>query len=136
LGGGHTEGARGSRRDAEFLAHAETRRARRSVAGPGCVLRESERSSPGSTFMLNVVSSVGILAHPAAEAAVRGRLHAVNADPPGANHHNTGALNPPRGLRSAREPEPTLCALRNSALSASPREPYAPRPRVSKSSPD
>src|SRR5690606_14259901 len=86
--------------------------------------------SPGSTFVLDVVSSGGIHAHPAAEPAGRGRLHPANVDSPGANNHTTGSLNTPRGLRSAIDPEATLCALRTSALSASPREPHAPRLRV------
>src|SRR5690606_29988421 len=82
--------ARGSHRAAEHQAHAETRRTRRWVAGPGCVLRESGPSSPGSAFILIVVSSGGILAHPAAEPAGRGRLHPANADSPGSNHHIKG----------------------------------------------
>src|SRR5690606_19511450 len=96
------------------------RRTRR-CAGPGCVLRESERSSPGSMFVLNVVSSGGVPAHPAGESAGRGWLHPVNADSPGTNHHFTGSRSTPRSLGSAREPEPTLCALKTSALSAPPR---------------
>src|SRR5690606_16583639 len=50
------------------------RRGDRGVgAGPGFALRESERSSPGSTFVMNVVSAGGIRAHPDREAARRGR---------------------------------------------------------------
>src|SRR5690606_16684382 len=77
-----------SRRTSSWL----TRRARslvsrgdaepQSAAGPGCVLRGAERSSPGSTFIVNVVSSGGISAHPAAKLAGRGRLHPVNAASP------------------------------------------------------
>src|SRR5690606_11516672 len=94
-----------------------------AVAGPGCVHRESEPSSPGSTFMMNVVSSGGIHAHPAAKPAGRGRLHPANADSPGANHHKSGSLSTPRSLRSAKTPkDATLCALRTSAFSAPPRE--------------
>src|SRR5690606_1420145 len=87
------------------------------VAGPGCVHRGAGRSSPGSMFMMNVVSSGGILAHPAGEPAGRGRLHPANADPPGANHHIKGSLNRPRSLRSAKEPRrrPQLRALCASA---------------------
>src|SRR5690606_7205949 len=89
------------------------------VARSGFVRRESARSSPGSTFMLDVVFSGGIHAHPAAQPAGRGRLHAVNPASPGTNHHITRALNTPRSLRSARKPESTL---QTSALSASPCE--------------
>src|SRR5690606_9164067 len=68
------------------VAHAEARsffsrgaaESAEEVAGPGCVRRGAERSSPGSTFVLNVVSSGGIPAQPAAEGAGRGRLHAVS----------------------------------------------------------
>src|SRR5690606_23435347 len=73
-----------------------------------------------------VVSSGGIFAHPAAEPAGRGRLHPVNPDPPGANHHITGSLNTPRSLRSATDPEPTLCASET---------PRSPRLRVSHETP-
>src|SRR5690606_16624137 len=73
-----------------------------------------------------VVSSGGIFAHPAAEPAGRGRLHPVNPDPPGANHHITGSLNTPRSLCSATDPEPTLCASET---------PRSPRLRVSHETP-
>ncbi len=56
--------SRGSHGDAEIAE---------SVAGPGFVLRESERSSPGSTFVMNGVSAGGIGVHPAEEPAGRGR---------------------------------------------------------------
>src|SRR5690606_24048003 len=48
---------RGSRGDAEIAER---------VAGPGCLPGESEPSSPASTFTMNVVSSGGSPAHPAA----------------------------------------------------------------------
>src|SRR5690606_32644154 len=112
-----------SRRAAEFLLTRSRGERGGVLSGPGCVLRGAERSSPGSTFMMNVVPSGGIRAHPAGEGAGRGRLHPANADPPGANHTITESLITPRGLRSARDPEATLCALRTSALSAPPREP-------------
>src|SRR5690606_33405338 len=87
-------------------AHAEARslfltrrRGERGVgAGPGCVLRKSERAPPGSTFKMNVVSAGGIHAHPAGERAGRGRLRAANPDPPGTNHHITRSLSTPRSL--------------------------------------
>ena len=125
LGGDHAEGP-SSHRDAESLL-TRSRGGRGVGAGPGCALRGAERSSPGSTFMMNGVSSGGIHAHPAAEGAGRGRLHPANSDSPGANHHKSGSLSTPRGLRSATGPETTLCALRDSAPSAPPREPMTPR---------
>src|SRR5690606_13886353 len=79
---------------------------------------------------MNVVSSGGIHAHPAAEPAGRGRLHPANADSPGANHHLKGSLNTPRSLRSAKSAEAAA-----SALSASPCEPTTPRLRVLSSAP-
>src|SRR5690606_16594239 len=84
--------------------------------GPGYVLRVAERSSPGSTFIVNVVSSGGISPHPAAQPAGRGPLHPANVDPPGANNHIPGILITPRSLRNATEPQG---ALRGSAA---PRE--------------
>src|SRR5690606_587705 len=81
------------------------------VAGPGCVRGSSEPSSPGSTFILIVVSPGGIHAHPAGEPAGRGRLHPANADSPGANHHIKGSLNTPRSLRSAKSAEAAASAL-------------------------
>src|SRR5690606_2842301 len=99
-----------------FGSHGDAENAE-EVALSGCVLRDAERSSPGSMFVLNVVSSGGIEAPPAGEPAGRGRLHPANPAPPGANHHITGSLNAPRSLRSAREPEPP------SAPSEPPRSP-------------
>src|SRR5690606_25053818 len=113
------------RRDAEIAE---------CVAGPGGVLREFEHSSPGSTSMMNVVSPGGIFARPAANGAGRGRLHPANPDSPGASHHITGALNTPRGLRSAGG-QP-LCALTTSASSASLCEPLSQHLPLSKSSRD
>src|SRR5690606_38531057 len=84
---------------------------------------------------MNVVSSGGIHAHPAGEPAGRGRLHPANADPLGANHTITAFQITPRSLRSAREPEATLCALRTSAFSAAPREPDAPCLREPRAAP-
>src|SRR5690606_25436162 len=106
---------------------------RGEVAGPGCVRRGAERSSSGSTFMIVVVSSGGIHAHPAADAAGRGRLHPANPDPPGANHHIKRSLKfaakPPQRLRTSaplarprRRPRPSPFK-RASAFSAAPREP-------------
>src|SRR5690606_28811183 len=80
----HAE-ARSSHRDTESRL-TRRRGGAEEVAGSGCVRRESERSSPGSTFMTNVVSSGGIRAHPAAEGAGRGQLHAAKAGSSGANH--------------------------------------------------
>src|SRR5690606_7644960 len=94
-----------------------------ALPGRAAFLRESEPSSPGSMFRSTVVSSAGSHAHPAGEPAGRGRLHPANADPPGANHHIKGSRITQRSLRSAREPEATLCALRTSAFSAPPCEP-------------
>src|SRR5690606_15782670 len=105
---------------------------REVVAGPGFFLRESERSSPGSTFMIVVVSSGGIRDHPAAQPARRGRLHPANADPPGSNHHIKRSLNTPRSLRSARDPEPPS-APPTSALSAALCELITPRLCVTRS---
>src|SRR5690606_32226797 len=65
-------------------------------AGPGCVRRESAPSSPGSAVVVNVVAAGGVRAHPAAEGAGRGRHHAADPDPPGANHHTTGSEKTPR----------------------------------------
>src|SRR5690606_19217440 len=80
---------------------------------------------------MNVVSSGGIFAHPAADASGRGWLHPANPDPPGANHTNTGSRSTPRSLRSAIDPD------QPSAPSETPRSPRlrvspdAPRLRVS-----
>src|SRR5690606_21632004 len=107
--------ARGSHRGAEFLL-TRSRGERGVDAGPGGVPRKPERSSPRSTFVLNVVSAGGIPAHPAGEPAGRGRHHPANVDSPGANNHITGSLKTPRSLRSAKNAEGTnLRALRGSA---------------------
>src|SRR5690606_7790523 len=103
------------------------------VAGPGRVLRGAERSSPGSTFKLNVVSAGGIHAHPAGEPAGRGRLHPANGDSPGAT---TTSRDPgtrrevSAAPKNHSEPRP-LRALRTSAFSAPPRELMTPRLCVS-----
>src|SRR5690606_6651875 len=103
--------------------HLTRRRGDRGeVAWPGYVHLEAERSSSGSMSVLNVVSSGGIHAQPAAEAACRGRPHPANPDPPGTNHSITGCLNTPRSLRSARDQEPP---------SAPSEPPRSPRLRVS-----
>src|SRR5690606_19620233 len=76
-----------------------------SVARPGRVLGGAERSSPGSTFMLNVVYSGGIRDHPAAQPAGRGWLHPANADPPDANHESPDhAAQPPQRQRPRSTP--------------------------------
>ena len=129
-----TRSARGSHRAAEFL-FTRSRGERGVCAGPGCVRRRAERSSPGSMFMMNVVSSGGIEAHPAGEHAGRGRLHPANADPPGPNNQIAGSLNTPRSLRSAKKPEqPTLAPALALAL-APPETPRPPRLRVSPDAP-
>src|SRR5690606_17344841 len=120
-------------------AHTETRsfisrgaaESAESLPGRAAFFVEPSLLRPNPRSGLNVVSSGGIPAHPAGEGAGRGRLHPANADPPGANNHISGSRSTPRSLRSAREPEPTLCALRTSAFSASPREPITPRLCVS-----
>src|SRR5690606_34027822 len=88
LRGSMSRGARSRLTQRRGVFQLTQRRGERGeVAGPGCVRRGAERSSSGSTFMIVVVSSGGIHAHPAADAAGRGRLHPANPDPPGANHH-------------------------------------------------
>src|SRR5690606_25402752 len=118
----HTEGAGLTQRRGVIVSHGDAENAE-EVAGPGCVLRDAECSSPGSTFIVDVVFSGGIGAHRAAKRAGRGRLHPANPAPPGTNHHTTGSLSTPRSLRSARDPEPP---------SAPSRPPRSPRLRVSK----
>src|SRR5690606_80284 len=124
-GGGRRVSARAEARSVGSRGAAE---GAESVAGPGCVRREPERSSPGSTFVLNVVSAGGIRDHPAAQPAGRGRLHPANADPPGPNHESPdhAAKSPQRQKTRSTPPRPRPRPRpgplkRTSAISASPR---------------
>src|SRR5690606_897632 len=82
-----------------------------------------------SMFMIVVVSSGGISAHPAAERAGRGSLHPANADPPGTNNHITRSRLAPRNLRSATDPEHQPSAA--SRLRVTPSSaPLSPSPRT------
>src|SRR5690606_36625857 len=109
-----TRSTRSTRRDGERARRRGSRGAAERVAGPWSVLRESEPSSPGSTFIIVVVSSGGISAHPAAERAGRGRLHATNPDPSGTNHHIKSPRSP-REVSAAPRTESSPPRLRGSA---------------------
>src|SRR5690606_14723292 len=110
-------GASGSRGAAESAE---------SVPGRAALIVSPSLPCPGPRSSMNVVSSGGIHAHPAAEPAGRGRLHPASPDSPGANHPNKGSLNTLRSLRSARNPN------QPSAPSEPPRP---PRLRVSPDAP-
>jgi len=86
---------------------------------PGSLRGGSAPSAPGSTFMMHVVSSGGICAHPAAEFVGRGRPHPTNADPPGANNNITRTPACPAKSPQRQRTRISPPRLRTSAFSAS-----------------